>query len=42
MPEDLVVEYGTKDKSIYFIAHGKCLVIATNHLRAKCSVGELR
>lgn len=41
MPEDMVIEYGMNDKIIYFIAHGKCLVSISNHLRVKCSVGEI-
>jgi CRP-like cAMP-binding protein len=41
MPEDHVVEYGSNEKSVYFIAQGKLLVTVMNHLRAKSQVGEL-
>lgn len=41
MPEDQIVEYGMSDKSIYFIAQGKLLVIISNHLRVQSAVKEL-
>ena len=41
MPEDIVIEYGMSEKSLYFVAHGKCLINVTNHLRAKSFVREL-
>lgn len=40
-PEDMVVEYGMSDKNIYFIAHGRCLVQISNHLRKKDSIHEI-
>lgn len=35
LPEDMVVEYGMQDKSIYFIAQGKLLVRVFNNLKKK-------
>lgn len=37
----MVIEYGMNDKTIYFVAHGRCLVNISNHLRTKCSISEI-
>ena len=41
VPEDLIIQHGMNDKVLYFIANGKCLVLISNHLRVKGSVGEI-
>lgn len=41
LPEDLIIQHGSSDKFIYFIANGICRVSVSNHLKQLKVIKEL-